>query len=504
MSEVGNISDAPPSPPPPAPPVDARAAGDGDVPNDGHGDAGARSTGDQGRDEMSDGDLPKLGHTAEERPDTPTEDLADGDVGKQETTVDQPAAEPLPAGQAPPGGNEPPRGPVPPTVPPDLPPPDPSNRAGSDDRAVSVVIEEQRSERKPSNSADPEAPAVAADAPTPVDHPNPSLKSDPNPTQEGDPVDPADLSQGPETAQHPEQGEVVGWAQGGPESEVAKVAHPEPAGVTGGEAKPFEQDDMERRSAGDSAAEPDTVPDPDSPKPGNTVEDTTERSEDGPAEGVDQPAEESTDDESNEATDEPESDAQLQESEGGASDSSSEEEKQERTDSRPDGETRDRAETPPKGDAGPSPLSIQERMRQAVGAARNWANDTYIGRRLAGRPMEPWKSNRALHRSLDGERPAANAVVGNLRELKLGNPSIGYKDANAKRRSDEDLVNSVFAPRDGQYISTHTDRPGVIGQGNHRAMELLSRAEDPDNDEIQLTTPIFIHRVGEPEKAEEE
>ncbi|WP_159050792.1 hypothetical protein [Streptomyces sp. IMTB 1903] len=143
-------------------------------------------------------------------------------------------------------------------------------------------------------------------------------------------------------------------------------------------------------------------------------------------------------------------------------------------------------------------------MRQAVGAARNWANDTYIGRRLAGRPMEPWKSNRALHRSLDGERPPANAVVGDLRELRLGNPSIGYKDANAKRRSDEDLVNSVFAPRDGQYISTHTDRPGVIGQGNHRAMELLSRAEDPDNDEIHLTTPIFIHRVGEPEKAEEE
>jgi hypothetical protein len=37
----------------------------------------------------------------------------------------------------------------------------------------------------------------------------------------------------------------------------------------------------------------------------------------------------------------------------------------------------------------------------------------------------------------------------------------------------------------------------VIGQGNHRAAELLQRAEDPDNTAIELNTQIFIHRVGE-------
>ncbi|WP_413752748.1 hypothetical protein NRF20_15265 [Streptomyces sp. R-74717] len=150
-----------------------------------------------------------------------------------------------------------------------------------------------------------------------------------------------------------------------------------------------------------------------------------------------------------------------------------------------------------KSDSGRPPQSIQERARQAIGAMRNWANNTYLGRRLAGRPMEPWSSNRSFYRSLEGARPAANATVGDLLDLTRGNPTIGYKDVNAKGRSDDDLINSAFAPRDGQYISTHVDQPGVIGQGNHRAMELLRRAKDPGNANIELTTPIFIHRVGE-------
>ncbi|KIF00458.1 hypothetical protein PL81_41210 [Streptomyces sp. RSD-27] len=88
-------------------------------------------------------------------------------------------------------------------------------------------------------------------------------------------------------------------------------------------------------------------------------------------------------------------------------------------------------------------------------------------------------------------------MVGDLAGLERGNGTIGYKDVNAKARSDEDLIESVFSPRDGQYISTHVDRPGVIGQGNHRAQELLDRAMDPNNKNIELSTPIFIHRVGE-------
>ncbi|MFF9980321.1 hypothetical protein [Streptomyces erythrochromogenes] len=185
MSELHGATDAPPPPPPPPPPPDAQAPsdgdkpdgpeessdppgetgqegtdgdtekdkpepapdephspaaelpedgdatsdGNGDVPDNGHGHDGARSTG-EGRDEMADGDFPKLEHTTEEQPGTSAEDLADGDAATQEVPADQPAAEPLPAGQAPPGGNEP-RDPVASVDPPD-----------TNEPADPVVIEE--------------------------------------------------------------------------------------------------------------------------------------------------------------------------------------------------------------------------------------------------------------------------------------------------------------------------------------------------------------------------
>ncbi|MEU8804883.1 polymorphic toxin-type HINT domain-containing protein, partial [Spirillospora sp. NPDC048819] len=136
-------------------------------------------------------------------------------------------------------------------------------------------------------------------------------------------------------------------------------------------------------------------------------------------------------------------------------------------------------------------------LRQAIGSIRNKANDTYLGRLLMRRPMEPWRSNRRLHRALGGAAPEPNATIQDLAALVPGNPSISYKAANAVTRSDDDLMASVFNPRDGQYIATYTGRPGVIGQGNHRAMELLRRAADPNNDNIRWNTKIFVHRVGE-------
>ncbi|MFF3504357.1 DUF6531 domain-containing protein [Streptomyces sp. NPDC003247] len=142
-------------------------------------------------------------------------------------------------------------------------------------------------------------------------------------------------------------------------------------------------------------------------------------------------------------------------------------------------------------------MSCTSRIRQTIGAARNWANNTYLGRRLMKRPMEPWLSNRRLYRSLKGARPEPNATVRDLLDLAYGNPPISYKEANANSRSSQILMESVFAPRDGQYIATYAGRPGKIGQGNHRAMQLISRAEDPDDELIQWSTLIFIHRVGE-------
>ncbi|MFJ9943654.1 ICP22 family protein [Streptomyces erythrochromogenes] len=136
------------------PPIDARLSGDGDVPDNGRGDDGARSTG-EGCDEMADGDFPKLEHTTEEQPDTSAEDLADGDAATQEVPADQPAAEPLPEGQAPPGGNEP-RDPVASVEPPD-----------TNEPADPVVIEESPGTEQSLDDAagevtgDPADPATA-------------------------------------------------------------------------------------------------------------------------------------------------------------------------------------------------------------------------------------------------------------------------------------------------------------------------------------------------------
>jgi type II secretory pathway component PulK len=146
--------------------------------------------------------------------------------------------------------------------------------------------------------------------------------------------------------------------------------------------------------------------------------------------------------------------------------------------------------------AGETPVLVHNcgsALRQAIGALRNRANDTYLGRLLMGRPMEPWRSNRVLHRQLGGAAPEPNATVRDLLDLTLGNDPIPYKAASAGGRDNADLLASVFTPRDGQYIATYR---GVIGQGNHRAMELIARAADPGNEGIQWSTRIFIHRVG--------
>lgn len=60
-------------------------------------------------------------------------------------------------------------------------------------------------------------------------------------------------------------------------------------------------------------------------------------------------------------------------------------------------------------------------------------------------------------------------------------------------RSDEDLLNSVFAPSDNQFIATNQSMPNTILEGNHRVYQLLLRAADPENANITYDTPIFIN-----------
>jgi hypothetical protein len=101
-------------------------------------------------------------------------------------------------------------------------------------------------------------------------------------------------------------------------------------------------------------------------------------------------------------------------------------------------------------------------------------------------------NNRALARSLDGAPPEPNATVRDLLSFKPGNPQRPEKLIKANARSDEDLLNSVFAPNDSEFIATNPSMPGTILQGNHRVYQLLRRAADVENVNITYDTPIFI------------
>ncbi|MCX5582038.1 hypothetical protein ACFV0H_23160 [Streptomyces erythrochromogenes] len=244
MSEVNNVSDAPPPPPPPPPPADARASGDGDVPNSGPADAGAPNTGDQGRDEMTDGDLPELEHITEEQSDTPAEDLTDGDVGTQETPADQPAAEPLPAGQAPPGGKEPPKGPVTPADPPD-----------THEPADLVVIEESsRSTLKTDTNPPPESP-MEVQVPPAEEPSRQGAGAQSQETEHSESVEAHQVGSGTEQSRDDELGEVAGDPAEGNEVEAEAEIGTDPVeeGPSGGveETATFE--------AGDEALSPGPV-----------------------------------------------------------------------------------------------------------------------------------------------------------------------------------------------------------------------------------------------------
>ncbi|MFJ1838511.1 hypothetical protein ACIOJ9_32155 [Streptomyces sp. NPDC088175] len=504
MSEVNDISDAPLPPSPPLP-VDAKAPGDGDVPEEGDAGSGVENAG-QAADDAGDGDVPDPEHTTEVRV-TGAEEFEDGDIGVRETAAEKQAVEPASAGQQPPESTEPPR---PPTS---ADPPDRPDRSVPPEEPVAV--EEAGKNRKPSDSPTATDQLAIEDSPRPVDHSNRSLKSDSEPEPENTPAAPADdPSQHREAAERPERSEVVAdEAQGGADDTSAGAVRSDQSGDPEKDPTPLEQAGEHQPPAPEASTETDTPPAPDRsgaaeagdageardadtiPVPYGSDAGPDDKAE--PTEGQEGPSEARLAEGSEEPSPEAGSVGEVVDVAGseGATDTTGGAEPE--AGAGPD--SRGQMDSAPQGDSRQPPPSVQERIRQAVGAARNWANDTYLGRLLAGRPMEPWKSNRALHRSLDGARPPANAVVADLEKIGRGNGVIGYKDVNAKLRPDEDLINSVFAPRDGQYISTHVDKPGVIGQGNHRAEELLKRAKDPHNPNIEMSTPIFIHRVGEAE-----
>ncbi len=106
-----------------------------------------------------------------------------------------------------------------------------------------------------------------------------------------------------------------------------------------------------------------------------------------------------------------------------------------------------------------------------------------------------WTGNRRLAGQLGDIRPAPNATVGDLRKLSSGNPPRPGSTANANARSDDELLATVFAPRNGQFMATNPFHPSELAQGNHRRWELLRRAEDPQS-RITWDTEIFIKNYG--------
>lgn len=114
-------------------------------------------------------------------------------------------------------------------------------------------------------------------------------------------------------------------------------------------------------------------------------------------------------------------------------------------------------------------------------------------RRLVNVPIA-WLNNRALADSLGGALPEPNATVGDLLDMVPGHPQREAKLAAGLARSDEDLLNSVFAPSDNQFMATNPSMPDTILQGNHRVYQFLLRAADPENVNITYDTPIFINR----------
>ena len=96
-----------------------------------------------------------------------------------------------------------------------------------------------------------------------------------------------------------------------------------------------------------------------------------------------------------------------------------------------------------------------------IGSLRGAFNEA---KRLVNVPRA-WLNNRALANSLGGVPHEPNAAVLDLLDLVPGNPQREAKLAAGLARSDENLLNSVFAPSDNQFIATNPSMPDTILQG---------------------------------------
>jgi hypothetical protein len=98
-------------------------------------------------------------------------------------------------------------------------------------------------------------------------------------------------------------------------------------------------------------------------------------------------------------------------------------------------------------------------------------------------------ANRAMARDLAGEPPQPNAVVRDLLDIRFGNPIVPWKAPITM--DDDELLASVFTPRDGVFMQLDPRAPRLL-EGNHRRDQLLRRAAEGTSKKITWDTAIFI------------
>ena len=101
--------------------------------------------------------------------------------------------------------------------------------------------------------------------------------------------------------------------------------------------------------------------------------------------------------------------------------------------------------------------------------------------------------------------PAPNATVGDLQRFGLPDVNSSAESTSKtqalSKLSDQQLLDSVFRPRNGLYITVAEEHGlALVREGNHRVQALLDRMwqhEHGGKSTITRDTPIYIKRVGQ-------
>jgi hypothetical protein len=102
-------------------------------------------------------------------------------------------------------------------------------------------------------------------------------------------------------------------------------------------------------------------------------------------------------------------------------------------------------------------------------------------------------SDKTLGQRLAGEAPEPNAVVLDLLDIRPENEQLPVKAASAAGRDDQELLNSVFRPQNGQYMTNRSKR-FIYNAKRKSSHGAAYSAGNPPESDITWDEPIFINR----------